>query len=378
MSTIKSSTTTTTAYSVSADTTGTLVIQTGSTPTTAVTVGTDQSVTLAGTLSLASQNMSPYTGFKNRIINGAMQIWQRATTYALTTSVLYGSADRFALYQATSANGIANQVASGLTGFQYALKLGRNSSATTTGSIALFQALETTNSVDLQGQSVTLSFWAKAGANFSASSSLITVQVLTGTGTDQSAASIYSWTGSAAPINTTQTITTSWVRYSFTGTVSSSATQIGLTIFYSPTGTAGADDNLYITGIQLEKGSTATSFDYRPFGTELALCQRYYQRLGGSSTNEFVGTGLGYTATRFFASTYLKVSMRVAPTSVEFSGLRVQNIGVAYTVTAVTLTNHGKEIGGTEMNVASGLTANQYYYADTSSTSGYLAFVAEL
>lgn len=71
--------------------------------------------------------------------------------------------------------------------------------------------------------------------------------------------------------------------------------------------------------------------------------------------------------------------MRVVPTSVEYSSLRIQNIGAAYTVTAVTLiSNSGKDIGGTEMNVASGLTVNGYYYADTSSTAGYLAFNAEL
>ena len=58
MSTIKSSTTTTTAYQVVADTTGALVIQTGATPTTAVTVGADQSVTLAGTLTTAAQSIA--------------------------------------------------------------------------------------------------------------------------------------------------------------------------------------------------------------------------------------------------------------------------------------------------------------------------------
>ena len=57
---------------------------------------------------------------------------------------------------------------------------------------------------------------------------------------------------------------------------------IGQTFFINepppPTGTAGADDSIYITGVQLEKGSTVTSFDYRPYGTELALCQRYYEK----------------------------------------------------------------------------------------------------
>jgi hypothetical protein len=58
MSTISSSTTSTTAYKVTADTTGTLVLQTGATPTTAVTIGTDQSVTLAGTLTTSSRGVA--------------------------------------------------------------------------------------------------------------------------------------------------------------------------------------------------------------------------------------------------------------------------------------------------------------------------------
>ena len=91
MSTISSSTTVTTAYKVTADTTGTLVLQTGATPTTAVTVGTDQSVTLAGNLSVTGTttatgyiNVPNTFGFKNRIINGAMMIDQRNAGASVT------------------------------------------------------------------------------------------------------------------------------------------------------------------------------------------------------------------------------------------------------------------------------------------------------
>jgi hypothetical protein len=73
-------------------------------------------------------------------------------------------------------------------------------------------------------------------------------------------------------------------------------------------GTNGA--TFYITGVQLEKGSTATSFDYRPFGTELALCQRYYQYDG--TTTPFIGnTTSGST---YGGNVFFRVSMRAAPT----------------------------------------------------------------
>ena len=272
---------------------------------------------------------SPYV-MKNRIINGAMQIWQRGTTYALTNSNAYGSADRWAFLQATTANGIANQTASGLAGFQYALKLGRNSGATTTGAVQMTQVLETNNSIDLAGQSITLSFWAKAGANYSATSSNFGVYIAYGTGTDQSSSTFISggWTGQVALVNTTTAITTTWTKYTFTATVGSTATQVGVNLYYSPTGTAGADDNVYITGVQLEKGSTATSFDYRPYGTELQLCQRYFNLIDSGA----VGVCVSTTAIQLTAA--FPVQMRTAP-SITATTMRITD----YYVNDYTSTN---------------------------------------
>ena len=87
----------------------------------------------------------------------------------------------------------------------------------------------------------------------------------------------------------------------------------------SVVGTNGA--TFYITGVQLEKGSTATSFDYRPYGTELALCQRYYEQfvVGTGSPNNImlsgVLTGGNCTATAFF-----KVTKRASPSWALISG----------------------------------------------------------
>jgi hypothetical protein len=81
----------------------------------------------------------------------------------------------------------------------------------------------------------------------------------------------------------------------------------------SVVGTNGA--TFYITGVQLEKGSTATSFDYRPYGTELQLCMRYYQTFGGNVNNFGVQ---GYTTGGSSCSYYVPwpVQMRAAPTVV--------------------------------------------------------------
>ena len=275
----------------------------------------------SGQLSVADGGTGTATGenlWRNRIINGAMDVWQRATTYALTNAITYGSADRWNFWQGgASASGIANQVASGLTGFRYAVKLGRNSGSALTGTINALQALETVSSIPMQGQTITFSLYMKAGANFSSSSNLISIALYTGTGTDQSAASLGSWTGVASPINASQAITTSWVKYTYTATLSSSATQVGIILTYTPTGTAGADDNLYITGVQLEIGSTATSFEYRPYGTELALCQRYYEAISvanGGATNMSYGSASATIAGAARVTLIFKTTKRAAPT----------------------------------------------------------------
>ena len=230
-------------------------------------------------------NASSSFGFKNRIINGAMVIDQRKAGAAATVSNTdsYFGIDRYSVIDFSNAATWQQLTASPPAGFGYFGCLKRNSATSGASTLAITQVVESNNCRDLQSQSVTLSFYAKAGANFSAASSNITASVKTGTGTDQSATNFRNgtWTGLATVVTSTFAITTAWVKYTITGTVSGSATQIGIQIQFDSTGTAGADDSLNVTGVQLEKGSTATSFDYRSYGTELALCQRYYELYDG-------------------------------------------------------------------------------------------------
>lgn len=259
-----------------------------------------------------------YTGFKNRLINGSMAIDQRKAGASATVSNTdsYAGIDRYSVIDYSNAATWQQLTTSPPAGFGYYGCLKRNSATSGANILAMTQVVESNNCRDLQSQPVTLSFWAKAGANFSAASSNITASVQTGTGTDQSAAYFRSggWTGQATTVTSTFAITTSWVRYSITGTVSSSATQIGIQIQFTSVGTAGADDSLNVTGVQLEKGSTATSFDYRPYGTEFILCQRYYQRPVTSGLNFFSGY---QTAAYYGQSAYsqLPVEMRTTPTA---------------------------------------------------------------
>ena len=361
-------------------------IQTFDTAANRLPVGSDGQTLVANSSQTTGLGWSPLgMAGKNRVINGAMNIAQRGTTYALTNAVAYGSVDRWAFYQSGTANGIANQVASGLTGFQYAIKMGRNSGATTTGVVQGVQPFETANSVDLQGQVVTFSFYAKAGANFSAASNNITYAVYTGTGTDQSAISqaAGSWTGILTPILGTQAITTTWTRYSYTGTIASTATQVGVGMYYTPTGTAGADDNLYITGVQLELGSVATTFSRNAttLQGELAACQRYYWRQTAPEGSTSFGSGAAYGTTAMGATIKLPVTMRTKPSSIDFSALAVNDIvnaGINITTVAFASSQNGLDSLILNITGGTGMTQYRYYNLVAQSTASYLGFSAEL
>jgi len=255
---------------------------------------------------------------KNLVINGAFDIAQRNTTYALTTTFAYGCVDRWGFHQATTAACTASQAAVATSGvpFRYALKLQRTAAATTTGVISATTAFETTDSVKYAGKQVTLSFWAKAGANYSASGGVLTLALITGTGTDQANAAdpTGSWTGAATPVSVAQAVTTTWTRYSVTGTIATSATQIALRAYWTPVGTAGADDSVYITGVQIEVGAAVTDFEFRPLSLELALCQRYYAAIG--TYGLYLGIPAGSGNNSRWSCISLPVTMRTAPTLV--------------------------------------------------------------
>jgi len=215
---------------------------------------------------------------KNIIINGDMRIAQRGTTAAMTTSMTYLSIDRWMAYMNGTAAGVFNRVA-GEGEFQYMAKWGRNASTAETGTPELRYTVESHDIIPLAGGVVTFSYYAKAGANYSDASSDLNIRVYTGTTADQGGSGA-GWAGTATPLSTTQVITTTLTRYEHQITVAAGVKEIQFNLFWSPVGTAGADDNVYITGVQLEIGDTATPFEHRSYGEELALCERTYQTYG--------------------------------------------------------------------------------------------------
>jgi hypothetical protein len=225
--------------------------------------------------------------------------------------------------------------------FKYSMKWQRTASNAVTNSIWFSQAFESINSKVVAGKTCTLSYYAKKGADYSASSSDIQVRIISGTGTDQSATSAITagWTGYATPLSTTQVITTGWVRYTHTVTFASNVNQISVNLASNSAGTAGADDSLYITGVQLEVGDTATPFEHRSYGDELARCQRYL-KLGGAGVY-----GIYNSAANIEISIPLNPNMRAAPTlsmaktTVTISNKTNSNTATATSVSAVNISS---------------------------------------
>ena len=322
-------------------------------------------ITLAGQFDSASS-----FGFKNRIVNGQMQIAQRATSATITAGSTiaagYSTVDRFYVY-CTGANVTAAQVA-GSGANKNNLQITGAASVTAVG---IGQRIEQLNSYDMAGSTATLSV--------NISNSLLT----TVTWTAYYANTADTFGTLASPTRTqistgTFTVNSTLTNYSTQISIPSAATT-GIEIVF----TVGAQTSgtWVIGNVQLEKGSTATSFDYRPYGTELALCQRYYYRISGSSGRQ--GVGYAKTTTTADVAVSFPVTMRANPSALEQSGtasdylLAYQNTATACS-SVPTFTNASVILGVVNYTVSAVLTAGNGLTAGANSANSYLGWSAEL
>jgi hypothetical protein len=334
-------------------------------------------------------------GFRNRIINGDMRIDQRnagasvtinstAATYTLDRFNSTGEATDgvFSIQRSTTAP-------SGFTNSLIATVTTADASIGSTQRYLVQQRIEGFNVADLgwgtaSAQSVTLSFWVRSsvtgtfGGSFRNSAGdrsypftytisaantfeykTITVAGdTTGTWATDNAAGIYvSFSmGAGSSLKTTAG---AWAAGSFwagTGSVDLIAT-------------SGA--TFYITGVQLEAGSVATPFERRPYGTELALCQRYYQQWGGNTNFERIGNAYCHSTTQARADIVLVVTMRSTPTLTvpTNNNWTVEFAGSAADCTSIVLDQASPRIASTNFDVASGLTAGQGCHIRANNTS---------
>jgi hypothetical protein len=320
----------------------------------------------------------------NPVVNGGADIWQRGTSFTITSTNVY-TADRWTAGRGGGAAGqtISRQTVSDTTNLPnilYAIRSQRTAGNTSTAGLNLVYSMESDNSKPFAGRTVTISFFARRGADFSGTSNQFTFYFNSGTGTDQSVWA--GFTGATSVVQSPATLTTSWQRFTFTGTVPSNSNQLGFYMEQVPTaGTAGTNDWFEVTGFQIDVGSVALPFR-RAGGTiqgELSACQRYYFRETGSSIYLASG-GIAGSTTAAYVIMRHPVTMRVAPTSVDYSSLRLQIISNTFNLTNCTISDaspHGTVINAT---VASGLTATtqSYMLMTQASATAHLGLSAEL
>jgi len=421
MSTIKSSTTLTTAYSVTADTTGTLVFQTGATPTTALTIDASQAVTFAGAVSLSGNQTTTGNltvngnttlgdastdtilmtgapsiggaglgmgmGFRNRIINGAMVIDQRNAGAAVVSnnSGQY-PIDRF-IVEAYGGGVLTTQQSTTVpAGFLNSLLITVTTTDTslgTTDDYEFSQKIEGFNVFDLgwgtaNAQTVTLSFWVRSSVattysvgfqNSDASRSYVGTYTINSANTwEQKTITVAGDTSGTWNKGNSTGLFIRWCLATGTNRIASvantweSANRIAISATANPImGTSGATFN--ITGVQLEKGSTATSFDYRPYGTELALCQRYLPMFTFGASEKLI-TGQAISTTQVITTFLFPVTARSVATGVTSSagsnfalGDATLGYGANQTGTAIAFETGGVNQASVKLTCTSGLVA---------------------
>jgi hypothetical protein len=328
-------------------------------------------IAISGTtgITLAGQFDSASTfGFKNRIINGQMQIAQRSTSATITAGSTiaagYSTVDRFYVY-CTGANVTAAQVA-GSGAIKNNLQITGAASVT---AIGVGQRIEQLNSYDMAGSTATLSV--------NLSNSLLT----TVTWTAYYATTADTFGTLASPTRTqiatgTFTVTSTLTNYSTQISIPAAATT-GIEVVF----TVGAQTSgtWVIGNVQLEESSIATSFDYRPYGTELALCQRYYAKMtANTGTYTAFGSGLFTNATT--GNIFLKypVTMRSSPTITQSNCSLNDSINNP-AITAVSTTYAGTDSALQIFTVASAGTQYRPMLLNANNnTAAYIDFTAEL
>lgn len=231
--------------------------------------------------------------FKQALINGNFDVWQRGTSFALTAADGY-TADRWYAETATATTDktISQQDGTGVNGSRYCLRYlaAQDIDALNT----LSQALESQDSIKFRGKKVTLSFYARGGAEFVADNPTLVSKIVTGKGTDQK---VLAFTTSADAVSQNNTLTTGWVKYTCTtsAVIASDITQLGVSFAFTHAG-AGVTTNYFeVTQVQLCSGDTALDFMPKSFEEELRACQRYYEKSFPYATTpaQNVGSTLG-------------------------------------------------------------------------------------
>ena len=360
---------------------GDLLTASATSTVTNLPVGADGQTLVANSASASGLQwqsvLSPYAAGKNKIINGDFGIWQRGTSFTNPNGVY--TTDRFYCgYDGSGSTRTISQQAftagtAPVAGYesQYFMRIATTVAGSGQTYANLYQPIEDVRT--FAGQTITLSFWAKADASRTLTP---TYGQIFGSG----------GSGSVYGLFSALSLTTSWQRFTTTVTLQNisgktigagSMLQINLTF---PLNTVCTID---YWGVQLEAGSVATAFQTATgtIQSELAACQRYYFRNTTGSSAPISQIGIAQTGTTCDMIYTFPVTMRVIPSAIEYSGIQqwtpalsggqsggTYAINVAGTQTTQIRYTHGSSVW----------TAGQGTYTYANTANGYIGFTAEL
>ena len=351
---------------------GALSLKVGPLSTTveALSITSAGAATLASTLAITGDLTANNFAGRNKIINGAMVIDQRnagAVISSLGAAKTY-IVDRFFYQSGNAGRFSAQQNAAAVTPPEGYIKylgftsLGANTPADSDYGIAS-QIIEGFNTADLgwgtaSAATITISFWVRSSITGTQSIAVVNLAGNRSYSQTYTISSANTW--EQKTITITGDTTGTWptdhtngimLRFAL-GTGANNLTSAGAWRASNSNGATGtaaisatSGATFYITGVQLEKSSTATEFEYRPYGTELALCQRYlpaFSNVGNTTGNgQFPALGNGLTTTTGFLQVPFPVPARINPTGVTVSAVAHFQTGVAGATTDIVLSAIG-------------------------------------
>lgn len=306
--------------------------------------------TLLGNYSASLAGNNP----ENALIGGdaTTNLFQRATTGAsVTATVTYGGPDRWAYWSGTATAMTVSRdttAADVPSNYQASFKMARTSGQTGILPVCMAQEVESVNVFGFQGQTAEIDFHAIPGANFSAASGAVVAYLISGTSTDEGMQKLAwglnaggggstAWTG---VVNTGVTVNvTGSARYTVAIPVPAGATELGVAICYTPVGTAGTNDYVTLSGIQLVRNSglssiagtagaallpnstAAKAFSRRPQGIETILQERYFYNISEAANTSAFASCWNSAVTDSQCLIQFPVQMRIAPVFTGDGGL---------------------------------------------------------
>jgi hypothetical protein len=337
------------------------------------------------------------TEFKNRLINGEFEIWQRGTAQTFITAGVY-LADRWTCMGFQQARHQRVAVVGPVSGMTARSAMRVSSSPNSDNGSAgtrmdLSQKIENLNCYDLAGQTVTYSYWVRfSSATFNSVTNLQNSafgnfnSYFASSTTNTDAATSTDSIGSVNGIVTINngSLPTTWTKITGTATIPAGSNNVALRLQFGLLGsTTNPGDNWYeVTECQVELGSIATAFDRRPYPLEQLMCQRYFQLIGGPSYTA-IGFGINFAGAQVARAVYVKynTTMRVIPSVSIIGNLIVTDrTGFDTPVSSIVSFSSGTDSANFYFgkNAVSGADNAPVQIAVQNGTTSFLAFNAEL